>query len=177
MSAGTLPPYVDAQKWADREAVIDQVYPLSAFPRLSEGVVGDEGQISVHCRFYRDQQHLIVLEGRIKAELPLICQRCLDAVLTAVDTDFQLWLLRDEEAADRLPDDADYLVQDEEGRVALADALEDELILALPLVPMHDDCDALPLAQVESEVVETPKRENPFQVLAGFKVEPDKSDD
>lgn len=177
MSTGTLPSYVDAPKWADRAAVIDQAYPLAAFPRLGESVVAPAGDIHVNCRFYRDAQHLIVLEGRMTARLPLQCQRCLEPVQTDVVAEFSLFLLRDEDAADRLADDADYLLQDEEGRIALADALEDELILALPLVPLHDDCHAQMPAQDEQVVPASAPRENPFQVLAGFKVKPDESDD
>ena len=59
---------------------------------------------------------------------------------------------------------------DEDGRIALADALEDELILSLPLVPAHDDCAPWPVADDENaQEAETPGRENPFQVLAALK--------
>ena len=36
MLAGSLPHLIDAQKWADREGEIDQVFPLAAFPRVRE---------------------------------------------------------------------------------------------------------------------------------------------
>jgi uncharacterized protein len=194
---GSLPSYVDAPKWADREAVIDQVFPLSTFPRLQEVVVDGAGEasasgINIRCRFYRNQQHFVVLEGRMAARLPLQCQRCLEAVATDIESEFTLFLLRDEESAERLADDADYLLLDEEGRLLLVDALEDELLLALPLVPLHDDCEALDVAGVEyggdgdeadqaspesADVgaVKPTKKENPFQVLAGLKIEPDSS--
>lgn len=170
MSAGTPLHYIDAPKWADREAVIEEVYPLSGFVRLCEGAVGNEGDVKVNVRLHRDVQGLIVLEGTLATKIALTCQRCLEAVATDIDIDVKLWLLRDESKAELLPDDADYLVLDEEGQLALGDALEDELILALPLVPLHDDCEAhLVEEEAESEAVETPARENPFQVLAALK--------
>lgn len=178
MSATTLPHYIDAQKWADREAVVDQVFPLSAFARVCEGAASHEGEVRINIRVHRDAQSLIVLEGKVSTRLSLVCQRCLEPVMTDVDADVQLWLLWNEEAADQLPDEADFVLQDAEGRVALLDVLEDELLLALPLVAAHEDCEPYRVVEAENEVVavtvETPKRENPFQVLTGFKAGPDK---
>lgn len=171
MSTGTLPQYIDAPKWADREAVIEEIVPLQSFARLCEGAASVEGEVSVACRIYRDTQGLIVLQGKLATSMQLVCQRCLEPVAVTVDADIQLRLLRNEEQAERLADDADYLLQDEEGRIALADVLEDELILSLPLVALHDDCEpqAVNVVDDESAEVETPVRENPFQVLAGLK--------
>lgn len=178
MSATTLPQYIDAQKWADREAAIDQVFPLAAFARVCESAVSPEGEVRVNIRVHRDTQNLIVLDGQVSTRLALTCQRCLEPVLQNLDADVQLWLLWNEEAADQLPDEADFVLQDAEGRVALLDVLEDELLLALPLAAAHENCEPYQLAETEDEViaaaVETPKRENPFQVLAGFKAGPDK---
>jgi uncharacterized protein len=169
MSVGTLPQYIDVQKWADREAVIDQVIPLSSFARLCEGAVGESGEVAVSVGIHRDTQGLILIEGRMSSAVALCCQRCLEPVVTDIDVELKLWLLRDESKADLLAEDADYLVLDEEGRIALADALEDELILALPLVPLHEDCEMYQAGGAENEEAEDPKRENPFQVLAALK--------
>jgi uncharacterized protein len=169
MSAGTLPQYIDVQKWADREATIEQVFPLSAFARLTEGAADDRGEVAVKVQLHRDAQGLFVVDGHMATTISLICQRCLEPVAADIKADVQLWLLRDEARADRLPDDADFLVLDEDGRIGLADALEDELILALPLAPMHENCVVYPVAESEDAEVEAPKRENPFEVLASLK--------
>lgn len=169
MSVGTLPKYIDVQKWADREAVIDQVYPLSGFARLCEGALDDSGSVTARVRVYRDAQGLFVIEGQMSTTLSLRCQRCLEPVAANIEADVKLWLLRDEAKAELVPDDADYLVLDEEGRLALSDALEDELILALPLVPLHENCEMHQAVSVENGETEAPKRENPFLVLASLK--------
>lgn len=169
MSVGTLPQHIDVQKWADREAVIEQVYPLGAFTRLVEGTVDDKGDVTVNVRLHRDAQGLFLMEGRMATTVKLTCQRCLEPVATAIDAEVHLWLLRDEEQADRLPDDADFLVLDENGGIDLAAALEDELILALPLVPMHESCEAYPVDQSDAEETDAPARPNPFLVLASLK--------
>jgi len=120
--------------------------------------------------FRCDAQWRLTLQGRLQAQLALTCQRCLEAVMVPVDVDVDLLLVRSEEDADALADDADFLVLDAEGQLALADALEDELLLALPLVPLHDDCESAHVnAPLEEDEPAVPVRENPFQVLASLK--------
>lgn len=170
MSVGSLPHYIDVQKWADREAVIDQVYPLSAFARLTVGAVDDKGDVSVNVRLYRDAQGLFIVEGNLATAVQLTCQRCLEPVAAELAADMRLWLLRSEEQAARLPDEADYLVLDENGGIDLADALEDELILALPLVPLHESCEGSPVEPGgATDEPEPEPRPNPFRVLASLK--------
>lgn len=169
MSVGALPQFIDVQKWADREAVIEQIHPLRAYARLLEGAVDDEGEVTVNVRLHRDQQGLFVVDGRMATTVKLTCQRCLEPVAADLDVGVHLWLLRSEEQADRLPDDADFLVIDENGCIDLAAALEDELILALPLVPAHEECAAFPVEPCEEAEPEAPARPNPFQVLASLK--------
>jgi uncharacterized protein len=174
MLTGTLPHYIDAPKWADREATIQAIAPLSAFARVCEGAVSSEGEVSVDCRVYRDSQHLIVLEGQLQTTVQLVCQRCLSPVASTVDTQMRLWLLFNEGQADRLADDADYLVLDGEGHLSLIEVLEDELILSLPLVALHEDCETRVSFVDEGSAEEhvepqEERRENPFQVLASLK--------
>lgn len=173
MSVGTLPKHIDVQKWADREAVIEKVYPLSSFPRLQESVADEDGEVAVNVRIHRDAQGYFRIEGRLAAMVKLACQRCLEPLAEQIGLDLQMWLLRDEGQADQLPEDADYLVLDEEGGLALADALEDELILSLPPFPAHQSCDAYPVAAATDADAdadaEAPARQNPFQVLASLK--------
>jgi len=173
MSAGILPQLIDAQKWADREGEIDQVFPLAAFPRVCGGAVSDAGEVKVHCKVSRNVQGLMKLDAELGATIQLACQRCLEPVSCAVQSTASLFLLRSEEDADQLSDEADFLVLDEEGRFVLLDALEDELILSLPLVPAHENCEAWQIEATTDDVVEVPARENPFQALAGLKGHPE----
>jgi uncharacterized protein len=170
MSTVSLPHYIDAQKWADRQAVIDDSVALTRFPRFCAALANSDGQVAINLRLYRDAQGFVVLEGTLLTSVSLACQRCLEPVTYDFDVTVKLWLMRDEEAAELLSEEADYILQDENGQISLEDAVEDELILALPLVAAHEDCEALPVdeASVE-EVSDTPKRENPFLVLASLK--------
>lgn len=170
MSEATLPHLIEPGKWADREALLDAVVPLRRFERLLEGALGDAGDVSVKARFVRDARGLPHLTGQLDTVLSLTCQRCLEAVAVAVTADVDVFLLSDEAYADRLGEDEDYVVF-EQGQLDLPELLEDELILALPLVARHDDCEPqVALSEPEPEVVIAPvKKENPFQVLASLK--------
>lgn len=68
------------------------------------------------------------------ATLPLRCQRTLERFLHSLEQRSRLGLVRDEADDVTLPEDYEPLVVSE-GQVALTDIVEDELILAVPLIP------------------------------------------
>lgn len=168
MSTGPLPTYIEPFKWADRAAEVEASQPLKSFTRLLQGAVDDKGAVAITSKLFRDAQGHAFVEGEAHAEVTLTCQRCLGPVQVALDVDFRLAFVREEGDADALAEDEDYLVIGDE-TVSLQDIVEDELLLALPLVPNHDDCEAYIFEQEEESVVEAPKRENPFLVLAQLK--------
>jgi uncharacterized protein len=82
---------------------------------------------------------------QVRATLQLRCQRCLGPLSHEVDTDEILVL-----AASQAEIDADPITVDMPSRVvagkemAVRDLVEDELILALPYAPRHEECEARP---------------------------------
>jgi uncharacterized protein len=79
---------------------------------------------------------------KIKAltTIPLTCQRCLDDSLQNIEVNSQFILLNTQDEVDDFPlenDDEDALLNAYEFN--LFDLIEDELLLALPLVPKHAD--------------------------------------
>lgn len=168
MSEASLPAHIDPLKWADRDAPFVASLPVQRFQRLLAGLPENAGAVQVTCRLRRDPRGLVLLTGELYADVVMTCQRCLDAVTIPVAADMSLFLLPDEELAERLDESEDYVVYDE-GHCDLLAVLEDELILALPLVPRHDDCEpAVVLAEPETDVP-VAQKENPFLVLAGLK--------
>ncbi len=96
----------------------------------------------------------------------MCCQRCMQAMPVRVDAEVHIALLRQGEDEDSVADEYETLIIDE-SLMSLRDLVEDELILALPLVAMHEtrDCNvSLPEEQAETE-----NRPNPFAVLAELK--------
>ncbi len=77
-------------------------------------------------------------EVAVEARLGLRCQRCLKPVWLAVSDVSKVWLVTDPERADELDPGVEPTLAPE-GRIALCDLVEEELLLAVPLVPRHED--------------------------------------
>jgi uncharacterized protein len=99
------------------------------------------------------------------AQVARECQRCLQPVLLplAVDRAFRFVPTEDEAAALDADSDDDVLVVST--RFDLRALVEDELLLALPLVPKHDQC---PVVWQPQEPA-TPAAEHPFAALAALR--------
>lgn len=101
----------------------------------------------------------------VDAVMPLVCQRCLQPVEVPLVVRRDFRFVADEAQALAEDDEAeeDLLVAD--AHFDLAALIEDELLLALPLVPTHADCTA---PAVASSPADAP-RAHPFAVLAGLR--------
>ncbi len=113
------------------------------------------------------------LHLRAQATVPLQCQRCLGPVAQVLQVDRLIGFVRGEELAARLDEELDDDVLDLPARLDVHELLQDELILALPLVPRHDGDCPQPLAVPASD--ESPGQEpaneqpHPFAALAALK--------
>ncbi len=165
-----LPHLVDPGKMAEQSAQLVLRTPLAAFKRLREVTLSDDGDVSVKIRFRRDARGIPNLSGSVSATVEQTCQRCMSSVSVPVEADVNVFLLNDEAYADRLSEDDDYVVFGDD-RLDLPELLEDELIMALPLVARHEDCQPQAALTVlpEADDEPMPKKENPFRVLAGLK--------
>ena len=111
-----------------------------------------------------------------EARVTLECQRCLQALAWPIRVERRLFFVDGEDAAAALDTESDDDV------LALTPALdahaliEDELLLALPIVPRHEDC-AVPLGMQGADTADTAdagaaeqaEREHPFAALAALK--------
>lgn len=101
--------------------------------------------------------------------VPLECQRCLQTFAEPLQVDRRMRFVRTEDEASRLDEELDDDVLVQPARLDLHALLEDELILALPLVPRHAECPSpLPRAAEDLDVETEPAR-NPFAVLASLR--------
>ena len=102
-------------------------------------------------------------------EVTLECQRCLQPMCVPLHAERRVFFVEGEEAAEALDAESEDDVLAVTPALDLADLIEDELLLALPLVPRHDRCpEPLPRAFVEDDPALDPA-DNPFAVLAALK--------
>jgi uncharacterized protein len=126
---------VDVDRLAAEGATVVRDWPASAFARLGDRLADGEGEVEARLRFYRHDGRPS-LEGRIRARLKLRCERCLRAFEWPLATDVKLLFVADEAEE---PQGEYEPALAPEGRAALKDIVEDELLLALPLVPVHPE--------------------------------------
>lgn len=137
--SGRLPVHLDPLALAERERVIEGFVPVSAFRRLGGWLHADTGNIEATLRFGRDAGGRHVLRGDFRGRLELVCQRCLTPFALPIERELDLVLVESLAAADLLPEGLEPLVVDERRAMHTVDLLEDDLILALPLVPRCSD--------------------------------------
>lgn len=103
-------------------------------------------------------------------ELPLVCQRCLMSCNTLLSVDRWFRFVADEATAEAEDEACEEDVLALEPKPNLRLILEDELLMSLPLIPMHDTCPTpavLPTAEAQGAAAEP--TQHPFAVLAHLK--------
>ncbi|WJW74243.1 YceD family protein [Thiohalobacter sp. IOR34] len=134
-------------------------------PRLEEQDV----ELEVELDFGTSEAGTRYIAGRIRGELRLRCERCLEPLRFPVDLDFRLALIESEALADRIPEEFEPLVYAGEP-LSLSDLIEDELLLALPMFAVHADEAGCGARQAQSEPEQVAgQRDNPFAVLEKLK--------
>lgn len=110
--------------------------PQAALPRLAAGLTAAEGQVDATITFDRlGATPVLDVSARTRAEL--VCQRCLQPLKVELTGESRVGLVETLAQADALPADVEPVWID--GRkVDLGELVEEELLLALPLVPMHE---------------------------------------
>ena len=108
------------------------------------------------------------------ATVPLCCQRCMGEVAFPIALDRWYRFVATEDIAMAEDDAAEEDLLVLEPQLDLLALLEDELLMALPVVPMHERCPGRAETKAEPEGPNEPdsgevKRPNPFAVLAQLK--------
>lgn len=164
----SINPLHAAQSRSDFQGVI----PGRLLKRLNELCAGDCSDVTVSLECGVDLQGIVYLRGKAVTELTLTCQRCMTLFNTEVTVDFCFSPCRNEAEIDELPDAYDPIEPNDIGEIRLHQLIEDELIIAMPLIPMHDNvnCNQGSKDVVVGEVnLVQEERPNPFAVLEKLK--------
>lgn len=146
--------------------------PLSSLTRLEGSLLDTRGDVRFALDFDRDPLQVPYVELRIDTELPLECQRSMERFLLPVQIVQRLGLIRDEAEEAALPPGYEPLLVPEDGQLRTTDLVEDELILAVPVVPVKPGSEAVerdwPATQAEQDELGSSPA-NPFAALAALK--------
>ncbi len=173
-----LPVRLDPEHYADNERNISGQIKSSNMLRLQQTVIRMPATAHLDLHFSRGAYNYPMIKGKILHSLDLRCERCLGDLTISVDRNVEIMLKPE---AERLPEQAEGSIEDEaeseqsveyydyDGKtLVLAELVEEELMLALPLIPKHKDislCDQDMIAWLAANDVPEQKRPNPFAIL------------
>ncbi len=174
MSA-TLPAVVDAWRMVAAKRTFKANTSLAQFKRLVDLLADADGQCSYELAFDRDAFKRAYVDIRASTMLPLQCQRTLERFLLPVQIQQRLGLIVSEAQEASLDENMEPLLIDEQGDLSMIDLIEDELILAVPAVPIRPGSEAVE-AVWPADVVVEPEKPNPFAALGALKARKTRGD-
>jgi uncharacterized protein len=129
---------VNAKELSARAAVVERKLELSQLDRVRDAGGLPGTRIAAQLRFGSFEGRTTV-DVRVEGVAMLSCQRCLQPYASGVDERAQVMVVRDEEES--VPGGYEPFVGVPE-QLSLAALVEEQVLLALPLVPTHTAGDA-----------------------------------
>ena len=165
------------QAFANEGLPLHETTSLQNMERLAQeaqGLQPDSSviwQASAELRPGAGTEEDVWLHLQAKTSIALVCQRCMGTVATPLEVDQWYRFVATEEIAMAQDDEAEEDLLVMTPQFDLLAVLEDELLMALPLVPMHDQCPEAPVLQVGEEAIaaQVSEKPNPFAVLSALK--------
>jgi uncharacterized protein len=172
---------LDVRAFALAGAKLQAIEPLTHFERLLEEahLDNDNPPAALQVRWHTQGEARPSAKGgdpavwlhlEAHASVPLTCQRCLGSSETLLQVNRWFRFVADEAAAEAEDDDCEEDVLAWEPRPNLHELLEDELLMELPLVPMHEACPVSVVMHAADpgvgQAVDEPQRPHPFAELA-----------
>jgi uncharacterized protein len=151
---------IDGLQFARSGGVRAGALAAEVLPRLTES-----GALPTNIVFRieggRDPSGFSVLRITVTGTLTLICQRCLGEFEWSLATDTTLRLAKSQTEIELAEDEVDRVLASRS--MDVVQLVEDEILLAMPMVPRHERCGGDALKQGKSGAV------SPFEALAALK--------
>jgi uncharacterized protein len=177
------PARFDARAFAQAGAQLQETSTLGQWPRLlaeAHGLDDEAVQGLPLAWVLRGEQRPAPVGTQVQVWLhvaaqlafPLRCQRCLGPVPAELQVDRWFRFVADEATAEIEDEDSDEDVLALEPKPNVLDLIEDELLMELPLVVVHESCpEPLQALAVNPSADEppVPAKKNPFEVLQALK--------
>lgn len=170
------PPKFDVRHAAASQLLMEGRDVLSSYERLMQETQGLAGENVLHWTAQVEVrpdpagQPTNWLHLTVATTMPQICQRCLGPVDVVLQVNREFRFVETEAVAEQQDDECeeDLLVISRE--FDLATLVEDEVLMALPLVPRHDSCPVnVKMLAVDDDFEAPAEKPNPFAVLSQLK--------
>jgi len=139
---------------------------VGSFERLEGLLLEKSGELQYALSFYFDEARTCIIECTIDVQLTFECQRCFKPVAVDIHHSSLLAVVNDKDEFDALAEEYEPL-QLEEEHISVGELIEDELLLAIPLSPLHeeDECSGKKVL----DKVNADAKPQPFAALAALK--------
>ncbi|SMM98403.1 COG1399 protein, clustered with ribosomal protein L32p [uncultured Candidatus Thioglobus sp.] len=161
-----IPNSIKLFKFASKSLLFSQRYKVEDFPRISALSNNQQDWVDVKLSFSLENR-IPCIEGEVKLNMALTCQRCLDEINVHLNPKFKLGFVKNEQQSESLDDSFEIILNADE-EFSTIEFITDEVLISTPMTPMHNyECasyqDKIPL--------EALKRENPFAILKQLKTQ------
>lgn len=166
-----LPTHIDPLQLAKKRMRLAGCYPVATLTRLCDELCDTTGEIEFDWQFAYDDANNATIQGHLRATLTLLCQRCLQPMAWSLDSTVRLIVITAYRNEDDVPEGFESL-ELAESPIYLRDLVEDEALLALPIVARHTQCqhNEYQLATADSTIQAAPTpTDDPFAVLTQLK--------
>ncbi|MCK9538330.1 YceD family protein [Dokdonella sp.] len=163
-----LPDRVDIARQVQARRSYEGTLPLATLHRLAGSLANERGEVRYRVDFGKDSLGIACIDIHVETGLPLVCQRTLETFVWPVQLRERLGVIAHEAEEAALPEGYEPLLAPD-GTLSVADVIEDELILALPVVPVKPGA---PLEWNDPSADGTggeAQADNPFAVLGALK--------
>lgn len=167
-----LPEFIEPYRLAEIQRILTGDLPIARMSRLVSMLLSDAGEVHVNLVFGVDEIGQANVVGEVTTSVTMQCQRCMESMEVGVSSEVSLAFVRTEKQAQGLPSYYDPLIVEEE--TSLSELVEDEIILALPAVPLHEPEQCAVQEQYisntqsaaeDSQSGDASQRQNPFAIL------------
>ncbi len=173
------PLHLDVERLARDGGTLEGVWPLETLERLADSQAEGGAPAGRQVQWQAGGQRFervgapaeVWLHLGARATVRLVCQRCLQAMEVPLEIDRSFRFVRNENEAAELDAQVEEDILVLSRSLDLRELVEDELLLALPLVPRHEDCrhPAAGLAEAPAADEAPAERPHPFAALAALK--------
>lgn len=173
----SIPKYIDPYQMARAEQTFSGGLNTAQLPRVSDLLVecNHANDVTLNLKIVMNASNNPIITGTISTTLKQTCQRCLEPFQTDLTTNVDVCIMASEEQSKQLPSEQEYVVI-EDNSFYIHQWIEDEIVLALPIVSYHaddQDCHSLLTLVTNDEIDDKPtlnqQKPNPFHVLNQLK--------
>ena len=162
------PDWISPGRAAEGKRIYSGTIPIVRMKRLAELLVDAQGEASFEAAFTTDIDNRVIIELKVEAALPLVCQASLEVYDEQVQRHSVLVVIDDGAEQSEIPENYEP-VQTENGRLAIASLVEDELLLGLPHIPRKPGLEKIEYSTGgEARKSDAPRegvKKNPFAAL------------